>query len=241
MEPVAGPHIIAAAAHDEWPTGQRHADAVIDAKEILDHLAQAVIVTDWRSIPLLTNRTAGEILAEADGLRVDANGLSAAHAQECATLRWTIAAVCRAPRQDNAPRFVVVSRPSLRRPLTLLIAPQCAGLDRSPARAIVFISDPERCATVPSSLLQRAYGLTPMEAIVAIEIARGDGLQSVATKLGVSVSTARTHLQHVFEKMGARRQAQLSWLIMGSCVGLRLSGGDHDTRRSRSTQPHPFE
>jgi DNA-binding CsgD family transcriptional regulator len=61
-----------------------------------------------------------------------------------------------------------------------------------------------------------------MEAAVAIEIAHGDGLQSVAEKLGIGTSTARTHLQHAFEKTGTRRQAQLAWLVAASCGNLRL-------------------
>jgi DNA-binding CsgD family transcriptional regulator len=41
------------------------------------------------------------------------------------------------------------------------------------------------------------------------EIAKGDGLQAAADRLGVSLATARTHLRHVFEKTSAHRQAEL--------------------------------
>jgi DNA-binding CsgD family transcriptional regulator len=198
---------------------------LIDPGEVLDHLAQGVIVTDPKAMPLVVNRAAREIVAEGDGLRLDPNGLGAERPQECAAVRWMIAAAAVAKNADVLPRTMSVSRPSMRRPLTLLIASKRsahAGLHQSSSGAIVFISDPERASPVPSRLLQSAYGLTPMEAAVAIEIAHGDGLQSVAEKLGIGASTARTHLQHAFEKTGTRRQAQLAWLIAGSCGSLHL-------------------
>jgi DNA-binding CsgD family transcriptional regulator len=136
-----------------------------------------------------------------------------------------ISVAAAAKSADVLPRTMSISRPSMRRPLMLLIASKRsahAGLREPAGGAIVFISDPERTSAVPSRLLQNAYGLTPMEAAVAVEIARGDGLQSVAEKLGIGASTARTHLQHAFEKTGTRRQAQLAWLIAGTCGSLSL-------------------
>ena len=198
----------------------------IDPGEVLDHLAQGVIVTDAKAMPLIVNRVAKEIVAEADGLRFDPNGLSAERPQESAAMRWMIAAVAAGQSADGFRRSMSISRPSMRRPLALLIAPkQSAHPRHSPPAggAIVFISDPERTSTLPSGLLQSAYGLTPMEAAVATEIARGDGLSSVAEKLGISMSTARTHLQHAFAKTGTRRQAQLAWLVAGTGGNLHFS------------------
>jgi DNA-binding CsgD family transcriptional regulator len=40
--------------------------------------------------------------------------------------------------------------------------------------------------------------------------------RAAAGRLGVSLATARTHLRHVFDKTGARRQAEL--------VGLAATG-----------------
>ena len=42
----------------------------------------------------------------------------------------------------------------------------------------------------------------------------GHGLQSVADELRVTLSTARTHLQSVFEKTGTHRQAELVRLLI---------------------------
>ncbi|WP_192247333.1 helix-turn-helix transcriptional regulator [Mesorhizobium silamurunense] len=82
--------------------------------------------------------------------------------------------------------------------------------------AIVFVADPD---SAPDQL-RNLYRLTPAEAAVAMAIARGEGLQAVADQLDISLTTARTHLQHVFEKTETRRQAELVRIIAasGPCV-----------------------
>ena len=62
--------------------------------------------------------------------------------------------------------------------------------------------------------LRRRFGLTKAEAAFALEIAKGDGIQASADRLGVSLSTARTHLARIFEKTDTRRQAELVRLLM---------------------------
>ena len=41
------------------------------------------------------------------------------------------------------------------------------------------------------------------------------GVPEVAPVLGVSETTVKTHLQHIFDKTGARRQADLVKLVAG--------------------------
>jgi DNA-binding CsgD family transcriptional regulator len=64
--------------------------------------------------------------------------------------------------------------------------------------------------------LRRRHGLTLAEANVALEILKGDGRKAVAARLGISITTVRTHLSHIFEKTGVRRQAELVRLLMRS-------------------------
>jgi DNA-binding CsgD family transcriptional regulator len=58
-------------------------------------------------------------------------------------------------------------------------------------------------------VLQRLYGLTPSEAKISMLIAQGISLKDVADTLGISMGTARSHLNHVFKKTGSHRQAHL--------------------------------
>jgi len=43
----------------------------------------------------------------------------------------------------------------------------------------------------------------------------------VASRLGISLATARTHLAHVFDKTGTRRQAELVRLLLRSQPAVR--------------------
>lgn len=57
------------------------------------------------------------------------------------------------------------------------------------------------------------FGFTPAEARVAAQMAAGLPISEIADRLGVSRETVRTHLKHIFEKTGCRRQAELTALL----------------------------
>jgi DNA-binding CsgD family transcriptional regulator len=79
------------------------------------------------------------------------------------------------------------------------------------AAAIVIITDPlAGGGNEAAALLGTIYGLTPAEARVALLVGDGRNLPEVAAVLKVSQNTAHTHLQRVFRKTGARRQADLA-------------------------------
>ena len=61
--------------------------------------------------------------------------------------------------------------------------------------------------------LRSIYGLTTREAQIAVEIAHGKTDQEIAATLVVSFSTIRTHVNHVFEKLGVRNRTSLVHLI----------------------------
>ncbi|MEN9873672.1 MAG: hypothetical protein RL186_569 [Pseudomonadota bacterium] len=57
------------------------------------------------------------------------------------------------------------------------------------------------------------YGLTPSESRLLAILCQGLNVPQAAAKLDVAYSTARSHLQHVFDKTGVRRQADLMRLV----------------------------
>ena len=58
-------------------------------------------------------------------------------------------------------------------------------------------------------MLVQLFGLTPAEALLASELARGFSLDEAARHLGISRNTARVHLQAIFTKTRTTRQAEL--------------------------------
>jgi DNA-binding CsgD family transcriptional regulator len=152
-----------------------------------------------------------------DGLRAETPG-------ETRLLRRSIAD-CAEPRDElgGTGRRVRLSREN-RAPLTVLVIPHRAGLtwiDVVRPRAVLFITDPEEAAVVRREGLCHDFGLTPAEAGFTREVLKADGLQAAADRLGISLTTARTHLAHVFDKTGTRRQAELVRLILQSQPAIR--------------------
>ncbi len=86
------------------------------------------------------------------------------------------------------------------------------GLEQR-ASAAVFIGDAPSAVQLPSDALALLYSLTPAEVRVMELIAAGQTLRDVGVALGKSVHTIRTHLNRVFDKTGAHRQADLVRLV----------------------------
>jgi len=64
---------------------------------------------------------------------------------------------------------------------------------------------------------------------------QGSGLVDTARTLRVAVPTARTHLQHIFEKTNVNSQAELVRLVMNSSLQLSVPGA-----RQRPAQEKPL-
>ncbi len=117
-----------------------------------------------------------------------------------------------------------IERPSGLRAYALMIAPlnlELSQLNYQQAAAMIFITDPEMQAEVPTEMLQRLYGLTPAEAKLAALLAHGKSVTEAAEELHVTQNTARTHLKHIFQKTGVNRQNELVKLILNSLAVLK--------------------
>ena len=68
---------------------------------------------------------------------------------------------------------------------------------------------------LPAGGHRRAYKLTPTELRVLLAIVEIGGAPEVAEALGIADGTVKTHLGRLFEKTGAKRQADLVKLVAG--------------------------
>ena len=68
--------------------------------------------------------------------------------------------------------------------------------------------------SLPESIA-RHYKLTPTELRVLLAIVEVGGAPEVAEALGIAAGTVKTHLGRVYQKTGARRQADLVKLVAG--------------------------
>jgi DNA-binding CsgD family transcriptional regulator len=192
--------------------------------EILNRLAMGVLLVDAEARVIFANRAAEGILRTRRGLFPGRDGLRAEIPAETRRLRLTIAD-CAEPRGQlggAGGRLRLSREHSL--PLTVVVAPHRAGftwVDVARPRVILFITDPETRIPARRVALREDFGLTQAEATVAVEILEADGLQAVADRLSISLATVRTHLAHVFDKTGTRRQSELVRLILQSEAPVR--------------------
>jgi DNA-binding CsgD family transcriptional regulator len=89
-----------------------------------------------------------------------------------------------------------------------------AGIATSAAAAL-FVHKAALDISSPPEAVARAYKLTPSELRVLLAIVEIGGVPEVAEALGIGDATVRTHLGHLFEKTGAKRQADLVKLVAG--------------------------
>ena len=193
--------------------------------EVLNRLRHGVLLVDDAGKVRFANRAAEAILAEGAGLHVSGGVVQAGKTDETCTLHKAIAGCVdtAAHGGGTASGRVRLSRGAGRRPLSVLVIPlrpQAPWTRLYQPSAILFVSDPERDVAVRSDHLRDEFGLTRAEAALALEILAGRGLQIAADRLRITLTTARTHLAHIFEKTGTRRQAELVRLILQSAGGI---------------------
>lgn len=191
----------------------------------LERLRIGALLLDESGRPVLVNRAARAILERNDGLALTRRGLRAARPAETAALEAAVrrALATTARRGQDAGGLLQISRPSLRRPLLVVVSPLPLADDPFDlgrrAGALVLIGDPEARPALPEDELARLYGLTPAEAALAAGLARGLSLAEIAEARGVRRETARWTLKQVLAKTDTRRQADLVRLLLTGPLG----------------------
>lgn len=191
--------------------------------EVVDRLDEGVVFVDEGAKIVYANATAEALFSAHGWLRRRDGALQAAIPAESAALHAAIAKCAHGgPRQGGA---LSLSMGLDRPPLALRVTPISHDLPgwlvgRRPV-AIITVSDPARRGKPAAHRLQEQFGLTRAQASLAIEMLSGDGIQATADRLGISRATARTHLARIFEKTGARRQAELVRVLMAAMPSLK--------------------
>lgn len=189
---------------------QRTRDALADG---LEHLRHGVLLIDRRGHVVFANRAARAIVAQRDGLSIDADGLVASALADRMALRSLLDDATRTTTGEGfgSGGALRVRRPSQKRSFLVLVTPVSLTLDDDGASrlATVFISDPEANLDADTRVVRQTYGLTATEAHVVRAFAETASVDAAAEALGISRETMRWHLRHIFRKTGTHRQAVL--------------------------------
>ena len=96
---------------------------------------------------------------------------------------------------------------------TFSITAICTGSDEAvsvdEAEIIILVQEPEAAGRSKVAMVAAAHGLTPAETRLLGLVFKGLDTPAAAEHLGISKTTARTHLQRIFAKTETARQSAL--------------------------------
>lgn len=163
------------------------------------------------------NPAAERLVAGGRGLTLARGRLVSAVPDESRRLEALVGAATSPDPERRTGGSMPLSSPDRLLSLSVVVAPlrpdRLAMFQGGPY-AIVCVTDLESDVSLPQTRLSEALGLSPAEARVAIALVEGRTPREAAATLGLSFYTVRAHLVRIFDKTGARRQAELVRLIM---------------------------
>lgn len=185
------------------------------AEEALHRSATATVLLGADGGVLFANRRAEALFARQDGIRCQGNAIRFTQPGLDGRLAALIAECLATARGQGrgAGGLFRAQRPSGGAPYQVLVSPLNPRSEATAvaggAAACVLIHDPARPRRLPEARLRDLYGLTPAEARTACLFLEGSGPVPIAGRLGVAVTTVRTHLYRIMEKTGTHSQVEL--------------------------------
>jgi DNA-binding CsgD family transcriptional regulator/PAS domain-containing protein len=186
----------------------------------LDHMDAAVFLVGADGLIAFANAPAKRMLGEGALVREESKSLRAVVPKTDRILRDIFVAAAKGDASVGVRGVAVpLARPAEDQwfahvlPLTSGARRQ-AGFDDA-AVAAVFIRKKAPDAPPPLEAIARLYKLTASEIRVLDGLLKVSSVKPLATMLGVSQSTVKTHLHNLFRKTGARRQSDLVKLVAG--------------------------
>ena len=185
--------------------------------ELLETTRAGVIQLDRSGQIVEANDRARELLRGNDGLSDRGGALRATTPEDNATLQNLLAQALPRFGEQGASGSMTVRRSSLLPRFALHVKPVADREldDRSRhMSALVLIVDPMKRVRIDPGLVEAVRGLSPTEAEIAMLLAEGRTTRQIAATTGRGYSTVRTHLKHIFVKLGVSRQFEVVQLVL---------------------------
>ncbi|MBL8700179.1 MAG: response regulator [Alphaproteobacteria bacterium] len=93
-----------------------------------------------------------------------------------------------------------------------------AATDIPASSLALFVTDPSRHGLPAPAALAAFFALTPSESRLTHALLRGLSLQEASRDVGITVTSARTYLRHIFAKLGIGRQSELIRAVLTSPI-----------------------
>ncbi len=186
-------------------------------ESIFDASPQGLFLVDQDGRMIRINPAGERLIAAGKGILCLGGRLAAAQPDAARRLQCLIMKAASDDPEVRRGGSLALPSPSGPTPLSAIVAPirsQSLPIFQAGRRAVVCITDLEAGMTLPAERLRALFGLTPVEARVALTLLEGASPKEAAAELGVSFHTVRVHLAHLFDKTGTRRQSELVRLLM---------------------------
>lgn len=180
--------------------------------DALDRLDCGVAIVNGAGKLMLCNAAAQVEFDDGQTLKLVHERLCASLVSESRRLQILIqSAIARCDQRGGA---VVVHGPAQRALGITVDAASEAFRERTGGAAYIYITDLHaRPSQAREHHLRQMFGFTPAEARIAIGIADGESVQSVAARIKVTYGSARFTLKRVYEKLGVHKQGELVALM----------------------------
>jgi DNA-binding CsgD family transcriptional regulator len=183
---------------------------------LLERMTSGAMLVDGNCRLIFANKAAEALFQRGGGLELIRGRLRASGERENAALEVLIGHCIRRGLGDAGGELILRTDGWERRKLLVIPLRQSVPVLAPGLPAAILFQAAEHSDEATIARLRLHFGLTPAEAAFAVEIAKGDGKRAAAARRGISYSTARTHLSHIFDKTGVNRQGELVRLIVGN-------------------------
>jgi DNA-binding CsgD family transcriptional regulator/PAS domain-containing protein len=194
----------------------------------LNALSSAVYMTDRHGRVVFMNRTAEHQVKTSNALRIENNRLSAVDREARAALAKAIDKAFADVSEIPGNSFSLALPDGEQGGLVATVLPLTGGERRNIAAefattAAIFVQDPVVVPPFPGEAFAKLYGLTGGELRVLLAMAPGLSVKEAGEVLGIGETTAKTHLQHIYEKTGTSKQTELMHLFMSSTPPVKVA------------------
>lgn len=164
---------------------------------------------------LFCNRAAAEIIEARQGVRIDAGRFALTDADRHERLLEAVASLTQSPLPfDRLEPVILFLRPVREVGAMQIVVEACSPAGaRGGSVLLVSLHMHTRPRRISRAFFARAFHLTASEAEVVVQLFDGLSIPVVASRLGVSINTVKTHLKNVFMKCEVRSQGELIKLV----------------------------
>ena len=202
---------------------------VAASRAAFDRLDSGVVLLDGSWQPSFINSAAQKLLHTGDVVRIGRSGSSDSgrlqlHPRLAAwmprfekMLKQAMAPITQ-DAEEHFSEALLLPEERGRPGCVVHVAPLAAtlglGADIPAARAILFFYDLQRASTVEPERLCNLFGLTPAEALAALQITQGGTTEEMAQRLSISPNTFKSQLKEAYAKSGTHRQVDMLKLLL---------------------------